>query len=337
LLLIGIFVILLTAALRFGAALLLPIAIACLFTLLLTRPVRALHRLGLSTRLGAALVVFGTVAALGTGAVLLAGPAASWVESAPETLVRVQSRIRKLSRSLQETADKVDVATGVTGPGTPQTVQIKAPGLLKRLSVSTTNVAATVVTVVFLTYFLLAMLPAFRKKLADLIETAAGVKDMDAVLAEVELQMSHYMLINTLTSAGVGLATGVLLALVGLPNAVLWGVLSFLLNFIPYAGALIAVVLIGAAAVVTFTSTGPVLLVVGGCVVINTVEGNLVTPHLQGKHLPLNPVAIFVSLLYWGWVWGAAGALLAVPIMVMVQIFSSRIDRLHPLAVMLDR
>jgi len=335
-LLIGIFLMMLTAALRLGAGLLLPIAIAVLFTLLLDPAVRALHKLGLPTGVGAALVVFGTLGVLISGGVLLAGPAADWVETAPKTLLQVQTKVRRMLRPLQETARKVDQATQSTTQGGPPTVQIKAPGLLQRITGSTTSLIATILTVVFLTYFLLAMLPAFRKKLADLIGTRAGARNMEEVLTEIEVQMSRYMLLNTLTSAGVGLATWALLAGVGLPNSLLWGVAAFFLNFIPYAGALVTVALVGAAALVSFDNTTTVLLIVGGCVAINLLEGNLVTPHLMGKHLPLNPVAIFVSLLYWGWVWGPSGTLLAVPITVMLQVVFARIGKLRPLAVLLD-
>jgi predicted PurR-regulated permease PerM len=159
---------------------------------------------------------------------------------------------------------------------------------------------------------------------------------MEELLTEIEVQMSRYVLINTLTSVGVGLATWALLAVVGLPNALLWGVAAFLLNFIPYAGALVTVVLVGAAGLAAFDGTGQVLLVMGGCAAINLIEGNLVTPHLMGKALPLNPVAIFLSLLYWGWVWGPAGALLAVPITVMLQVLFARIEALRPVAILLD-
>ena len=335
-LLVGIFLILVTAALRIGAGLLLPIAIAGLFTLLLDPLVRALRKLGLSTTVGAALVVFGTLGVLGTGVGLLAGPAAEWVETAPKTLAQVQTKIRRLLRPLQETARKVDQATEAATPGGVPTVQLKAPGVLQRLRGSTTSFVATGLTVIFLTYFLLAMLPTFRKKLADLIGTRAGARNMEEVLTEIEVQMSRYLLLNAVTSAGVGLATWAFLSVVGLPHALLWGVVAFLLNFIPYAGALVTVALIGIAALVSFDDTGRVFLVVGGCVAINLLEGYLVTPHLMGKHLPLNPVAIFVSLLYWGWVWGPAGALLAVPITVMLQVTFARIERLRPLAVLLD-
>ena len=335
-LLVGIFLILVTAALRIGAGLLLPIAIAGLFTLLLDPLVRALRKLGLSTTVGAALVVFGTLGVLGTGVGLLAGPAAEWVETAPKTLAQVQTKVRRLLRPLQETAREVDQATEAATPGGVPTVQLKAPGVLQRLRGSTTSFVATGLTVIFLTYFLLAMLPTFRKKLADLIGTRAGARNMEEVLTEIEVQMSRYLLLNTLTSAGVGLATWAFLVVVALPHALLWGVVAFLLNFIPYAGAVVTVALIGIAALVSFDDTGRVFLVVGGCVAINLLEGYLVTPHLMGKHLPLNPVAIFVSLLYWGWVWGPAGALLAVPITVMLQVTFARIERLRPLAVLLD-
>lgn len=335
-LLTGIFLILLTGALRLGAGLLLPIAIAVLFTLLLDPLVRILRNWGVPTGVGAALVVFGTLGIMVTGVTLLAGPAAEWIETAPKTLTQVQTKLRRMLRPLQETARRVDQAAGAVTQGNTQTVTIKTPGVLQRVTGSTTTVVATTLTVVFLTYFLLAMLPVFRKKLADLIGTRAGARNMEELLTEIEVQMSRYMLLNTLTSAGVGLATWLFLLAVGVPNALLLGVVAFFLNFIPYAGALVTTALVGAVALVSFDSTGMVLLVMGGTIVINLLEGNLVTPHLMGKHLPLNPVVIFVSLLYWGWVWGPAGTLLAVPITVMLEVVFSRIERLKPLAVMLD-
>lgn len=337
-LLTGIFLILLTAALRLGAGLLLPIAIAGLLTLLLDSPVRGLRRLGVPTAVGAALVVFGMVGLMVTGAGLLVGPATEWVEAAPKALAEAQVRLRRVLRPLQETARQVDQAAESAiqgGPPTP-TVQLKSPGVFQRLTGGTAGFLATSLTVVFLTYSQLAMLPVFRKKVAHLIGTREGARNMAEVLTDIKGQMSRYMLVNTLTSAGVGVATWAFLALVGLPNAALWGVAAIFLNFIPYAGAVVTVALVGLAAVASFESTRMALLAMGGCAAINLLEGQVITPHLLGQHLPLNPVAIFVSLLYWGWVWGPAGALLAVPITVMLQVIAARIDRLHPLAVLLD-
>jgi len=337
---VGIFLILLTAALRLGAGLLLPIAIAALFTLLLDPPVRALHRLGLSTGLSAALVVLGFLGVVGSGVALSAGPASDWIAKAPKTVVQVRAKILKMLSPFAETAKQVDQAAESATQSGPQkagaTVQIKTPGLTARLGGNTARFLATAVTVVFLTYFLLIMLPVFRRRLAVLIGSRTGTSDVESLLMEIEGQMSRYMLLNTLTSAGVGLATWALLAAVGLPNALLWGVVAFFFNFVPYLGALATIVLVGAAALVSFDDTSRVVVVVGGCMLINLLEGNLITPHLLGRHLALNPVAIFVSLLYWGWVWGPAGTLLAVPITVMLQVILARIEKYRPLAALLD-
>jgi predicted PurR-regulated permease PerM len=311
-------------------------ALALLFTLLLDPAVRALRRVGLATGVGAALVVFGAVGALATGGFLLAGPAMNWVETAPRKLSQAQVKIRRILRPIEETARQVDRVTTTTTPGAPAAVEIKAPGFLARASVSTRSLVGTLLTVIFLTYFLLATLPDIRRKVAKLIGTRTSAESVETVLTEIEVQMSRYVLLNTLTSLGVGTATWGFLALIGLPNPLLWGVVSGLLNFIPYIGAVVAVALIGFSALLAFDSTGTALLAVGGCVFINALEGNLVTPHLMGRHLPLNPVAIFVALLYWGFVWGPAGMLLAVPLTVMLQILCARVEPLRPVAELLN-
>src|SRR5690606_32848117 len=126
-LLAGIFLILVTAALRFGAGFLLPVALAALFTLLLDPAVRALRRVGLPSGIGAALVVFGAVGAIIGGVVLLSGPAMEWVETAPEKLSRAQVKIRRILLPIQKTAEEVDKATTTSAPGDPAVVEIKAP------------------------------------------------------------------------------------------------------------------------------------------------------------------------------------------------------------------
>jgi predicted PurR-regulated permease PerM len=335
LLLASILLILVTAALRFGAGFLFPLALAVLFTLLLDPAVRALQRVGLPTKIGAALVVFGAVGVISTGGVLLSGPAMAWIESAPRKLSQAQVKIRRILRPIEETARQVDRATTSTSPGDPAVVQVRAPGFLQRASVSTRSLIGTLLTVVFLTYFLLATLPDIRRRLAVLIGTRTGAESVENVLAEIETQMSRYVALNTLTSLGVGLATWGFLTLMGLPDPLLWGVVSGLLNFIPFIGAIVAVGLIGLSALLAFDGPGTALLVVAGCVAINALEGNLVTPLLMGRHLPLNPVTIFVCLLYWGWVWGPAGMLLAVPLTVMIHVVCVRIKPLQPVAALM--
>lgn len=335
LLLAGIFLILVTAALRFGAGFLFPLALAALFTLLLDPAVRGMKRVGLPSSIGAALVVFGTIGTITGGVVLLSGPAMEWIETAPKKLSAAQVKIRRILLPIQRTAREVDRATTTTTPGDPAVVEIKSPGFLQRASVSTRSMVGTMLAVVFLTYFLLATLPDIRRRLATLIGTSTGAESVENVLAEIETQMSRYVALNSLTSLGVGLATWGFLTLMDLPNPLLWGVVSGLLNFIPLLGAVVAVGLIGLSALLAFDTLGPPLLIVAGCVAINALEGNLVTPMLMGRHLPLNPVTIFVCLLYWGWVWGPAGMLLAVPLTVLIHVVCARVKPLQPVAALM--
>ena len=335
-LLVGSFLILLTAALRLAADIMIPVVIAGMFTLLLDAPVRALRRLGVPTSLGAGLMVFGTLGGLTGGAVMLAGPASDWLEAAPKVLTEAQTKVRRMLRPLQETARQVEQATEQAPRGGAPTVQIKSPGLLQRLSVSTTRIALMIISVVFLTYFQLATLPRFRVKLAEMLGDGAGSGHMEGVLTEMGTQMSRYVLLNTVTRAGVGVIAWGILAAAGLPGAMLWGVVTFFLSFIPYAGPVVATAMIGVAALVSFDNTAQVVLVVGALGGLHLIEGNFVTPQLMGRALPLNPVMIFLSLLYWGWVWGAVGALLAVPFTVILQVIFSRIPALKPLSVLMD-
>lgn len=338
-LLAGIFAILLIGALRFAGPLLVPIAVSCLLAFLMRPVVRFLKDRGMSETIGAAFTVFGTVLAVGFVAVILTAPAADWVRRAPAEIGKVEQKVRRLARpftTIRETAERVEAATGGQPQSTPGTVRVETPGPLRRLGWTTANAIASLLTIIFLTYFLLATGTVFRHKLATVLARESQRDTMEGMLAEIELQISRYLLYNTLISAGVGAATYLLVLLVGLPNPLLWAACAFVLNYIPYLGAVVTLVILGLAALVTFESFSPVLMVLGGFVVINLIEANLVTPTVLGRKLPLNSVAIFVALLFWGWVWGIPGAIMAVPLTVMIQVFCAHVKRLHPVAVMLD-
>jgi predicted PurR-regulated permease PerM len=190
--------------------------------------------------------------------------------------------------------------------------------------------------VIFLTYFMLATGQRFRQRLVSLPQEPLHQERMVHALDEIERQTSRYLVFTTLISIGVGGATWALLALCGLPSAGFWGVVAGVLNFIPYVGALVTSVLIGAAALLAFDGVERTLMVVGGFLLIHLVAGNVVTPAVLGRKLPLNTVALFVCLLFWGWVWGVLGAILAVPLTVMLKVICDHVDHLRPVAVLLD-
>jgi predicted PurR-regulated permease PerM len=336
----GTFLILLVAALKLASAFFLPVVASALIALLLAPPVRWLSRHRIPAGLAAALVISGVVVVVSASITSLARPAIKWLNDAPETLAEAQVKIQRLAAplyNLQRTAATVQAATaGPTPAGTkqPTKVEVTSTGMLSKISGTTVGVFAAVATVLFLTFFLLAAGDRFSEQLGDIMperyrrQMLAGLRDMQA-------QMSRYLATSVLIRVSLGIAVWGSLTLIGLPNAALWGVVAAVLNFIPYLGSFAALLIVGVAALVHFDTTGPVLYCIGAVFVIGVIEGNFVTPMLLGHRLPLNVVAIFLGLLFWGWIWGITGAVLAVPLTVLIKVFCDRVKPLEPLGVLL--
>lgn len=335
---VGLFVLAFIAALRVGSSLVLPIVWAGLLALLLAPVVNWLARHRVPPALGAGLVILALLGSVGTAVSFLAAPATSWIERAPETLRQAERKIRKLTRGLeqlQETAEAVeDVAQGGTSRPRAPATSAPAGGFFAKLSGTTVAFAGSLATVIFLSYFLLAMGHRFREKLDDLLDSDIR-EEVSAAIGEMQQQMSRYLALSTAINAGVGVLTWLVLSLIGMPNPALWGVLAGVLNFIPYLGAVITIVVILLAGLVSLQTTGQAFLAAGAFFGINLIEANIVTPTLMGRRLPLNPVAIFGGLLFWGWLWGMTGAILAVPLMACVKVMADRIGPLKPLGEML--
>ena len=326
-------------ALRLAASLLLPIAISLLLMFLLSPLVRWLHGKGMRESIAAAIVVFGTVGVLTAGAAGLTEPASEWLRDAPAIMTKVEVRLRKVVRPftrLQKTAEQLENATTAPTGGQAPKVQMQTSGVLAQIGGTTANAVAGTLTVVFLTYFLLASGRLFRVKIARMVGDADRRERLTLALTEIEGHMSKYLVLNTVISLFVGAATWGLLAAVGMPNPMLWGAVAFVLNYVPYVGALVTLVLIIVAALVAFDESQRILIAGGGFFLINLLEGNLITPLVLGHKLPLNVVAIFVSLLFWGWVWGIPGAIIAVPLTVMIQVICAHVQRWRRVAILLD-
>jgi predicted PurR-regulated permease PerM len=339
LLLTSILLVLTVAGLRLAASLLLPIAISLLLMFLLSPPVRWLRAKGMREGIAAALVVFGTVGVFTAGVVWLTEPATVWLKDAPTTLGKVERRLRKLIRPLsrlEKTAEQLKQVTTAPSSGAAPTVQVQSPGVISQLGGKTAQGLASTLTVVFLTYFLLASGRLFRVKIRRMAGATERQERLTKALGTIEGHMSRYLVLNTVISLFVGGATWAALAVIGMPNPMLWGAIAFVLNYVPYLGALVTLGLICVAALVSFEDPQRVLVAGGAFAVINLLEGNLITPYVLGQKMPLNVVAIFVSLLFWGWVWGIPGAIIAVPLTVMIQVVCAHVERWRPVAVLLD-
>lgn len=314
----------------------LPVVIAILISFLLRGPVRALKRWHIPQSVGAAIVVLGGTLVIASAIVLLSGPARSWVERAPNAVSTVEQKVRSLAAPLlkwEATAKRVEqLASGGDSRAQPRTVvQSSGPGVLRRVFGGVANALIAALSVIFLSYFLLASGDLFLRKLMKVLPYSAESSGVpQRVSDEVEAAVSTYLRTTVLINAGLGLVTWGVLSLLDMPNAGLWGTVAGCLNFIPYLGALLTLGVLGVAAIAVFDTIGQALLVPGAFLLINLVESNGVTPLLMGRQFPLNSVAIFVGVMFWGFVWGAAGAMLAVPIMVTMKIVCDAVPAMRP-------
>lgn len=330
--LVGLFILAVLYTLHFAQAFILPIVLAILLDFLLSPVVRALRRIGLPEPLGAALLVIALLAVLGYGVYRLAGPAAAWVARAPESIATVQQRLRTSGGAMEQVtraAEKVEQATDLDG-STPE-VQIKGPSLSRQLFGGTAAFASAATVVIFLSYFLLAVGDLFLQKMVTVLPQFKDKKTAVRIARETEAQISIYLFTATLINVGVGVAVGVGLALLGMPNPVLWGVVAGVLNFVPYLGATAMTVILGLAALLAFEDTSRALLVPAVPIVVNMIEGNFLTPMIQGKRMQMNTVALFIGLVFWWYLWGIPGAILAVPMMSAMKIMCDHIESLAPI------
>lgn len=155
------------------------------------------------------------------------------------------------------------------------------------------------------------------------------------IARDIESQVSTYMVVVTLMNLVLGLITWLVLAGLGMPNAGLWGFVAGLLNYVPYVGAVVTVIVIGIAALATFDNTGQALLMPSIFLGLHLIEANLVKPYVLGRRLPINQTALFIGIMFWWYLWGTAGAILAVPILVTLKVVCDHVETLRPLSTFL--
>jgi predicted PurR-regulated permease PerM len=318
------------AVIYFARALLLPIVLAFVIALTLRPIVRSLEKL----RVPPAVSAVGLIAALGllvlASAWWASGPAGRLVAQAPEIGQEVRWKLRDLIEgvdAVQEATKEVeDLASG--GDEATQQVVLEQGGLITNVVGSLAGAGTSIVIALILATFLLASWDFFLLRVVEEAPRFRDKKRAMAIARDLERQISRYLGAITLINAGLGVAIGLALWAIGMPNALIWGLAAFLLNFLPFLGAIAGTLGVGMVALVTFDSVGQAMLAPLAYYTLTSLEGQIVTPLLLGRHLAINTVAVFVTVMLWVWLWGIAGAFLAVPVLVVVKVLS---DNLPPL------
>ena len=317
---------------HFARDLLLPITAAYFLKLVLTPLVRWLRRWGVPESIGAALVLGATLAAGGLSAYQLIGPANDWLARAPKILWQASAELRawkKPVENLSRAADHVEAMAQVSAGNETRSVEVRGPRLTSLLFDSTSDFVAAAIATLVLLYLLLASGDLFLRKAITILPRLHDKVAAVDLSREMERNVSSYLVTVSLINLGLGLVVGVCMHFLEMPNPYLWGMVVAVLNFVPYLGPLASVFILTLAAYVTFEDIGRAFLISGVYFGVNAVESYFVTPAILGRRMSMNPVAIFIALMFFGWAWGIYGLLLAVPILAMLKVLCEHIEPLH--------
>lgn len=338
----GLFLLAVLYTLYFARAFLVPVVAAAYLSFLLGPVVRYSRRkLGIPNTLAALIVLLGTAGVTGTMIYRLSGPALNWIESAPQRVQQVEEQLRSLTGPMQQVQDAVDDAADSSGgdaaSGEEETVQVESESVGRQLFSRAGELLLGLGAAFFLLFFLMASGELFLRKTLSSIPRFGDRRRVVEISRRIERDLSRYLITKSMINVTLGLAVGTSMWLWEMPNPVLWGVLAALLNFMPYVGGVVGVILLAGVGLISFESVGRGMLPALTYLCLNGLEAYVLTPTIMGHRFSMNPVAVFLSVLFWGWIWGVAGALMAVPILTTVVIVCNSIERLAPVARFLQR
>ena len=319
------------AALYVASSIILPVMLALVLNLLLQPAVRFLGRLHLPRAVGALFTVFLVIGALVGLVAALSVPATTWAERLPEGIPRLEAHLRLVSgpiQALQKVIQQAEQAADAP-PGKGSIVSVRRDlGITGVLFAGTRSVLDGLFTTVLVLYFLLVAGNIFLRRVVEILPTFSNKRQAVDISQQIQEDISGYLLTITAMNAAVGIATAAAMYLCGLGDPLLWGATAFLLNYIPILGPLFGVCIFVLVGMLSFESLWWALLPPVLYFGIHLVEGETLTPLLLARRFTLNPVLIILSLVFWFWMWGVLGAILAVPMLAILKIIC---DRLRPL------
>jgi predicted PurR-regulated permease PerM len=314
---IGIFIIVLMAALHYAQPVFMPVMLALVFGIVLTPLLVWATRHRIPQWLSALFLVAGLIAVLSYAIVLLADPVREWVGKAPEFGSIVRERLRFLDQPI---AAFNTLRESIAGPAKDKegafSIDLFAVLVQPMLGVLTPAIGQMIVFFATLFFFL-----AGRENLRRRFLTFWGDRQarLDAMrfVSDTETSLARYFSTVGVINLALGLALGIFAYLIGLPNPLVWAILAFILNFMPYIGAAVVIIMLFGVGLITFDSLAHALIAPAFYLAVATIEGQIITPSVVGHRLALTPLLVFLSVAFWTWFWGPFGALLAVPLLII--------------------
>ena len=339
----GLFIIAIIAGMYVARDFLLPVVLASFIALTFRPTVRFLSRHYIPPWLSATLLVIILVGGGLSAGYMLSWQVSAWMDQAPQLANAFVEKFRGLRPWLDAVVnltDKIQDATAAPGVLPAQEVVVREPVLPGWLIVMTwypLQVTITLVATLAFAVFLMASGDLFYEKLVRVLPTLTDRKRALRIVYELETEVSTYLLTLTAINAILGLAVALTFHALGMPTPYLWGLLTFFFNFIPYVGALSGLALSGFMAIVTFDSLSYALLIPAAFAALSLIESEIANPLVLSHRLQMNSVAILLSLAFWAWLWGIAGAAIAVPVLVTIKVFCNHIEGLSGLGEFLSK
>jgi predicted PurR-regulated permease PerM len=310
---IGIFLLLFGAFLYFGRAILLPIFAAAIVALTLGPVVKTANRRGISPWITALLIVLLCIATLALAATAMAGPVREWIERAPEIGATIKQKLSVLGQPLESVAQLEETLFGASAPAAPPS----APSVVLPVVAFITPAAGELLLFFGTLMFFLVGQIELRAQLVSCFATREAKLRFLKIVTDVERNLASYLAIVTVINASLGAVVALGAWVLGFPNPAIFGVLAALLNYVPYVGPAVMVVILFAVGLVSFPSLGQAFIAPLAFVILTTMEGHFITPTVVGRRITLNPLLIFLALAFWTWMWGPIGAFLAAPLSII--------------------
>src|SRR5437762_11751153 len=349
--------ILCTAALAVGKEFFIPVALAFCFHALLRPVVRSLERWKLPAPAGAAIVVLGSLALVIVGGWALSGQVSGFMQKAPQSIATARAKLRDIGRPLDRltnaaagttpaTAARADSSARASAkpppppaapppPPSSVTPQPAVPSVFTALLGRATAVIALFLQVLVLLYLLLAAGSMLFRKLVKVVPGPDDKRTVSDVFHETESIVARYLVVTALINVGQGIAVGLAMWAIGMPDPLMWGLLTFVMEFIPYLGGAINVGLLLIIGFTVFPDIGHVLLAPAIYLVITTIQNNVVSPYAYGGRLKLNPLAVMICVMFWWFIWGIPGVFLSIPIAATLKVLGDQVPRMSALAELL--
>jgi predicted PurR-regulated permease PerM len=318
----GLFLLACLGALYAASDIVLPIVLAFVLNLMLQPVVRLCERLRLPRTIGAVAAVAVLIAVVAAFGMALSGPATTWAARLPEAVPKLQQQLSFLARPLTAVQDMLARVQGTTAATTasPAAQPVGLAGLFGTLFFGTRAVAGALFTTLLVLFYLLIFGETFLRRTVEILPRFNDKRTAVEIILRIQRDLSAYLLTVSAVNALVGLGTAGVMWLCGVGDPILWGFAAFVLNFVPILGPMTGVVLFVLVGALSLGVHWAALLPPTLYFIIHVVEGEAITPLLMARRFTINPVALVLALVFWYWMWGVAGAVLAVPMVAITKI-----------------